>query len=736
MLFKKKYICVKQHDTTDCGAACLVTICKQYGLKVPISQIREIAGTDKEGTNIYGLVEAATKLGFTAKGVKADKEVLLKNNIPFPAIAHVVCDGNLLHYVVIHEVNRNVIIIADPAKGLVRKNLQEFLDIWTGILVLMVPTARFEPGDRDEKLLFRFLKLLKPQYKLLTNIFLVSIFHTLLGILGAFYFKFLVDDILPYNLEKTLHIVSIGIITLYIFKVVLSAFRTHLLLYLSNKLDVYLILGYYSHVINLPMNFFGTRKVGEILSRLIDASKVREAISSAALTIMIDTLMLIAGAFILYFQSSFLFGITLILIPIYFFIVWAFRRPFEDVNREQMENNSALTSYIVESLNGIETIKAYNAETSASFETERRFVKLLRSIFKGGVVSNLQSSLKQIVQSVGGVVILWIGSYQVIKGEISVGQLLTYNALLAYFLDPIQNLINLQSSIQTALVAADRLGEILTLELEKKKDEDKKIKPATLKGTIELKNVDFRYGKRDLLLKNINMTIKKGEKIALVGESGSGKTTLAKLLLGFYTNEKGDLEINGNNIKDINISWLRKKISYISQSTFFFSGSIYENLCLGKEDEISIEEIVDCAKLTRSHDFINQLPLRYNTMLEENAANISGGQRQRLAITRALLKKPDILIMDEATSNLDSVTEKSISDAIYDICKDITVIIIAHRLSTIMKCDKIYVLNDGEIVESGNHRELIQLQGRYYELWNNQLPDKYLAKHEELYLSR
>jgi ABC-type bacteriocin transporter len=715
-----KFHCIKQYDIKDCGAACLATICKQYGLKYPITKIREVAGTDKQGTNAYGMIQAAEKLGFTAKGVKGDHEAFF-SEFPLPAIAHVVIDQSLLHYVVIHKISKKEVIIADPAKGIVKYTPEEFFKIWTGVLILLVPTPTFQKGNETKGLFARFFSLLIPQKRMLTSIFLSSILFTLLGILGAFYFKFLLDEILPYNLEKTLHIISIGIIALTIFKVLLSAFRSHLLIHLSQKLDVSLILGYYHHVLSLPMNFFGTRKTGEIISRLMDASKVRDAISGATLTMMIDTLMVLVGGAILYTQNAYLFGITLIIVPIYAVIVWAFQKPYEKINRKQMEDNAVLTSYIVESINGIETVKAYNAERKANLETETKFIKLLRSIFSLGLANNLQGSLKGFVQAVGGIVILWVGAVQVLKGNLTMGQLITYNALLAYFLDPIQNLINLQPMMQTAVVAADRLGEILDLDPEKSENEDKKIRPASLKGSIQLKNVDFRYGTRELVLKNINLEMKSGEKVAFVGESGSGKTTLIKLLMNFYRHEKGDILINENNIFDIQIDALRERIAYIPQDTFFFSGTIEENLSLGLSDDTDLEHVVEACKVASAHEFINELPLRYNTMLEENASNLSGGQRQRLAIARAILKNPDILIMDEATSNLDSTTERAISETINSF-EGITTIIIAHRLSTIMRCDRIYVMDKGEIIHSGTHDELMKQRGKYYELWKDQLP--------------
>ncbi|QWG87389.1 peptidase domain-containing ABC transporter [Bacillus mycoides] len=719
-MISRKFTCIKQNDLKDCGPACLAMISRYYGLTMPISKIREIAGTDLQGTNIQGLIKAGERLGFEVKGVKATNKNALEE-IQLPAIAHIVVNGGLLHYVVIHKIKKNKIYIADPEKGLMTYMLDEFCQIWTGILVLMSPSKNFQKGNESQNTLSRFLFLLKEQKSLLVPLFFTSIFFNLFGLLGAFYFKFLIDDIVTNQLLQTLHIVSIGIIMLYVFKVLLSYFRTHLILYLSRRIDIQLILGYYRHVIGLPMNFFETRKIGEIISRFMDASKIRDALSTVTVTLMIDTVMVTVGAILLYIHSPILFGVTLLLIPFYISIIFAFHKPYQSINREEMESNAKLTSYLVESLNGISTVKSYNAEKEVFFQTESRFVNLLKNVFKRGMLSNLQGSIKMGLELIGGTVILWVGAMQVLKGNMTIGELITYNALLAYFLNPIENLIGIQPTMQSALVAGERLNEIFDLDVEKSEKEYNKVSPKQLSGKIECSNVIFRYGTRKNVLNNISFSIEPGSQVAFVGESGSGKTTISKLLMHYYEAQEGDIYYDDYHIKEINRTALRNQIAYVSQESFFFSASIYENLCFGLERSVTLEEVIEVCKQVCVHEFVGELPLRYETHLEENASNLSGGQRQRLAIARALLKKPDILILDEATSNLDSTTEKNITDMLKELgSQGVTVIMIAHRLSTIQHANQIFVMEKGNIIERGSHEELLFYQGEYYRLWKNQ----------------
>lgn len=715
----KRYYCVKQFDATDCGAACLATVAKQYGLKVPLTKIRQIAGTDQKGTNGLGLIKAANELCFSAKGIKATPEQLRKAvDLPLPMIAHVIKD-NLLHYVVIHEINKKAIIIADPAVGIRCCRPEDFFQIWSGVLIILTPDEKFKKGDETVGLFTRFMHLAAPHKRLLTEVILASLLLTVFGLIGTFYFKNLVDDILPDGMTNTLHIVSVGILVLNIFRILLGVLRGQLLLYLSRKIDVKLILDYYQHILKLPISFFDSRKVGEILSRLGDAAKIRNAVSGSAVSILLDSLMVIAGGVILFLQNRTLFLIALMTIPFYAVIVWSFHKPYKNINRVIMQQGAEFESYLVESVSGAFTIKAFNGQDEAKLETERHYIRQTKSIFKSVWLNNIQGSLQELLTVVSDILIIWIGSDLVINGNLSFGQLLTFNALAGFFIDPIQNLIRLQFTLQEAYVAADRLGEILDLEVEED-DRELKVNLAKVKGEIEFKNVEFRYGTRQLVLEDINLKIKPGEKVALVGASGSGKTTLVKLLLKYYLPEKGEIIIDGYNIQDICAASIRERIGYVPQEIFLFSGTIRENIAFGHPGA-SLEEIIAAAKQAQAHEFINEFPLRYETLIGERGFNLSGGQRQRIGIARAMLKQPDLLILDEATSNLDSITEKAFQETIKSIGQNLTVIIIAHRLSTIRRCDKIVVLEKGRIIESGSHYELLAKKEKYYRLWQEQV---------------
>lgn len=722
----RKLPCVMQHDSKDCAAACLATISKCHKLSMPISKIREFAATDKRGTTGIGIIQAGEKLGFNVRAIRCD-EGYIRTKLTSPVIAHVLDQGKFYHFVVIHQVTSKGIIIADPDKGIVRSNFEDFTKHWTGVLFLFEPNESFKSGNHSLSAFQRFLQWMRPHRTLLSKIFIASIIYSALGVIGSFYFRILFDNVLRDGLIQLLHLISGGALALHLLRTITQAYRSHLMNHLSQSIDHSLSLGYYNHILNLPLSFFETRKAGEIVSRFTDASKVREAISNAAITFMLDTLMVIVGGTILFLQNKTLFSIAALIAIVNSLLVVVFNSSVKSINKQQMEEGSALTSYIVESINGIETVKALNGERASQHEMENKYTSFLKSIFKGTEVQILQTSLSSFVTAIGGVLILWVGVYQVLKGNMSPGAVLTFNALLIYFLEPIKNLVNLHPTVQSAMNATARLSEIFELEVEKQPASVQKSTTKALIGNIEIEDLSFSYGTRKKVLNNISMKVHSGQKVALVGESGSGKTTLVKLLMKFYNSSSGTIRINQRDICELDISSLRESISYVSQDNFLFSGTIEENLLYGNS-VATFEDIENVCKLVMADDFISKMPLKYHTVLEENGSNLSAGQRQRICIARMLLKKPEVLILDEATSNLDSITEKAIERAIFDQSHQLTAIIIAHRLSTIRRCDYIFVLEDGQIVESGRHEELLHQKGLYYKLWREQLQEDEILK--------
>lgn len=711
-----KYKSIKQNDMKDCGAACIATILRQYKSNIPISKIRELSGTNELGTNVFGIVQCLNTFDFESKAIKADMSIFDDSTLPYPAIAHIIKDEMLLHFVVIHKVEKNHLLISDPAEGLVKISKQQFEEMWTNAIIFTLPKENYISLSENNNSLLDIMKILLLDKKLIFHIVVAAFTVTLLGIIASFYFQTLIDSIIPEGALTTLNVISLGIIFLYIFQSAFESIKAYLLAVLGNRMSIRLMLGYYNHVLLLSMNFFATRKTGEVISRFTDASKVVNALASSVLTIILDVTMLLLISLIMFFQNAKLFALTLIVIPFYCVIILVFVKKYDELNHKEMEDNSLLNSFIIESVNGIETIKAIQAESEASKKVDKLFINYIHSMFKTFKLDNIQTALKQILQLAVNTLILWSGAKLVIEGTLSVGQLMTFNMMVSYFSTPLQNIINLQPQLQTAKVAADRLGEIFTIKSElDENDSEKIIHEDIFKGVIELKNVSFNYPMQRECLSEINMKINFGEKVAIVGKSGSGKSTLAKLLVSHYECIEGKIKYNDYNIKDISKKNLRKNVTLIPQITFFFSGSIYENLVFGLDREVTLEEVIHFCKIVCIHEHIESLPLGYSSFIEENAANFSGGQRQRLALARSLLRKSPIIIMDEATSSIDSYTEKKIIDNLM-IIPSLTVIIIAHRLSILKECSHIYVMEQKKIVEQGTHLHLLQNQGTYYNL--------------------
>lgn len=712
-------ITIKQHDITDCGAACLASISAHYNLQIPIARIRQYAGTDKKGTNVLGLIEAAEKLGFEAKGVRGELDSLFK--IPKPAIAHIIVKEQLHHYVVIYEVTKEYIKIMDPGDGKIHKKThEEFTKEWTGVLVLLLPKEEFTPTNEKVSVLKRFWFLLKPHKFVLLQALVGAVIYTLLGFSTSIYIQKITDYVLVGGNTKLLNLLSIVMLILLVLQIIIGVFKDVFLIKSGQQIDARLILGYYKHLLKLPQQFFDTMRVGEIISRINDAVKIRAFINEVSLSLTVNILILFFSFGIMFLYYWKLALIMLLVIPLYLVVYIIINKLNKKTERKIMESSAELESQLVESLNSVGTIKRFGLESFANIKTETRFINLLHIGYKSALNSVFSGTSTTFIAQLFTIILLWSGSYFVIEREITPGELLSFYAIIGYFMNPVASLIGANKQIQNALIAADRLFEIMDLEHEEK-DEKITLKKEKI-NDIEFKNVAFRYGTRVQVFTDFNLKIKKGNITAIVGESGSGKSTLISLLQNLYPLQKGQITIGDLDLKYLQLESLRELVSVVPQKIDLFAGNVIDNIAVG-DFAPNMELIIDICKSIGILEFIESLPNGFNTYLGENGATLSGGQKQRIAIARALYKKPEVLVLDEATSSLDSTSENYIQKAIERLRKENkTIIIIAHRLSTVVNADEIVVLQKGEILEQGNHTELYRSKGNYYDLWQQQMP--------------
>ncbi len=708
---------VKQADQSDCGAAALATIALYHGVRLGLQRWRDLAGTDRAGTNLRGLVQAAESLGFSATAVKGPYEAL--RQIPLPAIAHTHTEEGMAHFVVLYRVGRNSVVVGDPARGVVKMTPEEFRARWTGYLLLMTrPGAVVPPaGEAPPSPWRRFLGLLRFQRGVLSEALACALLMTLLGIATSYFIQHLVDSVLARGETPLLNGLGAAMAGVVIFRTLFAALRQYLLAHVGRKIDLGLISGYARRVLSLPVSFFEMRRVGEILSRVNDAAKVREAVGGTALTVIVDGVLVLFTAAVLWMYDVRLAAVASLFAPVLIVIVWLHHAPARRRARQAMEDAAQLSAHLVEDVSGVETVKAFGAQPLRIVEGEDRLVRLAQSSFALQGLQISMSSLAGLVNGAAGVMILWYGGHRVIEGALTVGELMFFYTLLGYMLSPLERLATVNLQMQDALVAVDRLYQIMDLEAE-----DRGPAKATFRGVshaLELRGVSFRYGCRENVLHDVNLRIPAGATVAVVGESGCGKSTLLKLLLRYYDPTQGKLFADGVDLRDFDLDSLRRRIGLVSQDPFVFNGTLRSNIALGRPDA-TLDEIIAAARAAGLDEFIASLPDRYETKVGERGANLSGGQRQRLAIARAILRQPEILLFDEATSHLDTATERVIQENLRTVFAGKTVVLVAHRLSTIRDADLIYVLHAGRVVEEGTHHELLLLGGRYAALWNAQ----------------
>ncbi|SCW38097.1 ABC-type bacteriocin transporter [Streptococcus equinus] len=713
-----RYKYVSQIDMRDCGVAALASVAKHYGSHFSLAHLRELAKTSKEGTTALGIVEAAKKIGFETRAIQANMELFEMPDIPYPCIVHVNKQGKLQHYYVVYKVKKDSLIIGDPdpSVGVIKMAKADFAKEWTGVAIFLAPAPTYKPHKDKKNGLSSFLPIIFKQKALLTYIVLASLLVTIINIVGSYYLQGILDEYIPNQLQSTLSIISIGLVVTYIMQQIMSFSQQYLLVVLSQRLTIDVILSYIRHIFELPMSFFATRRTGEVISRFTDANSIIDALASTILSIFLDVSILIIVGSVLILQNAKLFFLTLVALPIYAIIIFAFMKPFERMNHDVMHANSMVSSAIIEDINGIETIKSLTSEETRYRNIDSEFVGYLDKSFTLSKYEAIQTSLKQGAQLILNVAILWYGSHLVMTGKISVGQLITYNTLLSYFTNPMENIINLQTKLQSAKVANNRLNEVYLVSSEFDNKEVFNNKDF-LKGDLVFDDVSYKYGFGRDTLSHINLSITEGEKVSLVGVSGSGKTTLAKMMVNFYSPNQGNITLGGYDYKTIDKKILRQHINYLPQQSYVFSGNILENLTLGASDNITQEDIIKACEIAEIRSDIEAMPMAYHTELSDGAG-LSGGQKQRLAIARALLTKAPVLILDEATSGLDVLTEKRVIHNLLSL-SDKTIIFVAHRLSIAEQSDRVLVLDKGKIVEEGHHKQLMKNQGFYAQLFQN-----------------
>jgi ATP-binding cassette subfamily B protein len=510
----------------------------------------------------------------------------------------------------------------------------------------------------------------------------------------------------------------VGLLVMMIF---IGAAKSIFVVRSGQMIDAQLILGYYKHLLRLPQRFFDTMRVGEIISRINDAVKIRAFINDVALNLIVNVFIIVFSFLLMFSYHWKLALIMAIIIPLYL-IVYQLTNIFNRKRQRQlMERSADLETQLVESLNSVRTIKQLGLEDFSNIKTEKRFISLLDTTYKSGMNSIFSTNSSEFISRLFTIILLWAGSYYVINQTITPGELLSFYAIIGYFTGPASSLIGMNKTIQNALIAADRLFEILDLEVEE--DTDKMELKEGMLGDIRFHNVAFNYGTRKEVFQSLDLVIPHGKVTGIVGESGSGKSTLASLAQKLYPLNGGKILIGDHDLDYLSLESLRRRIGVVPQQLDLFAGSIIENIAVGDTDP-NIERIVSICRELGLITFIEQLDQGFNTYVGEHGVNLSGGQRQRLAIARALYRNPDVLILDEATSSLDSASELFVQQAIKKLREQgKTIIIIAHRLSTIMDADKIVVLQEGELIEEGDHSSLLIKGGKYCELWDKQFPE-------------
>jgi ATP-binding cassette subfamily B protein len=714
--FTKRYPFFEQQSAADCGAACLVMVGRYWGKNLSINRLRDLANVSRSGASMRSLSAAAESLGFATRPVKASLDKFAQQSLP--AIAH--WQGR--HYIVVYEITKKQVIVADPAIGQRQLTIKEFLAGWTGYALLLQPTTSLKKTQEANTPFWQLFDLVKPHFQVLLEVFIASVLIQVFGLITPLFTQLLLDRVIVQGSILTLNTVGFGLLVFGLFRVAINGLRQYLLDHTANRISVALMVGFIKHTFGLPLSFFESRYVGDIVSRVQENQKIQRFLTGEALSIGLDLLTVFVYVGLMFWYSPPMALMTLAIVPPFVLLTF-FATPFlRRISREVFTAGTLENSYLIQSLTGISSIRSMAIEQTVRWHWEELLNNLIKKNFSGQVISNQLQLISSTIQSLASTGLLWFGAWLVIQNQLTIGQLVAFNMLLGNIIQPFQRLIILWNQLQEVIVATERINDVLEAELEEDLEHNPRQFLPRLIGRIRFHNVTFRYHPESEIniLENLSFEILPEQTVAVVGRSGSGKTTLSKLILGLYLATDGRVLIDNQDVTSISLHSLRSQIGVVDQDTFLFGGTIRENITIA-HPEASLEEIVEAAQLAGADEFIKRMPMGYETQIGEGGGMLSGGQRQRLAIARALLGNPRLLILDEATSHLDAESERIIQNNLKKILQGRTSVIIAHRLSTVRHADLILVLDRGVLVESGTHEELITKKGHYFYLNQQQL---------------
>ncbi|CYV65579.1 peptidase domain-containing ABC transporter [Streptococcus suis] len=689
---------ILQKEQMDCGITCMQMILKAYGSSVSSHSLKRLTNTNLHGVTALDIKKGFIKLNFDSIIIQADKSLWNTNELIFPLIANIV-EKNSFHYVVVDNVRNGKLQIFDPSKGKYRISIDDFENLWTKVVILASPNDKYKKINDDTGGIVSFLPTLISNKILVIKIIFLSLLITLLSIGSAFYFRYIFDYYISAQNINHINMISIILLVSYTFRVLLNLIKDNLVISLSQAMNSQILLQYTEHILKLPLSFFLTMKTGDVITRFIDVNKIIDALASVTLTIFLDFTMFIIVGCILFTMSPPLLLIVSISLPFYIAIIIFFSKKIDNATSKQMVASSKLNSNILEVLNSIEYIKSYNLEKATFKKMEHRLTSLVKKTSHTFLLDNVQRSIKSLIDLATSLFIVWFGSSLILSNQLTIGELITFNSLLTFFTIPLQNIVNLQFKLQLGNTSSNRLNEILLLNTEREIEETnyKHKEDITFNYKLKLDNISFSYNQRDYVLKDVSLEVFKNSSISIVGTSGSGKSTLAKLLVKLYRIESGNMFIDQTDYKNISCNSIRNLITYVPQEGGIFNGTIYENLTFGLK-EVQIKEVEYACRIVGILDFIESTPLKFNTIVEEFGNNLSGGQKKRLILARALLSDTPAYIFDEITNGLDFEAIDKITDNLLSLSNK-TIIFITHDMKVAEKTQNIYHLNSGRLTK-------------------------------------